>query len=165
MACCPPKPSRRGTCCRLPACPVFQVRQALQNFNLLFDRGVDLILRQQFADRALNTFAAGAVVAPDVDDQRVVTQSAFFQSFDHSQHLSVGMLNKAGVNFHQSTLEGTLCFRDVVPALHGFVTFGELRSCRNDAHFQLTLEGPLAIGVPAVIKLALVLVRPFLAAT
>ena len=43
--------------------------------NLLLDGVGDLVLREQFADAAVLAFGAGAVVAEDIEDDRVVADA------------------------------------------------------------------------------------------
>ena len=50
----------------------------------------------------------------------------------------------------------------LVPVLHVGIVPRQLRVLRDDAQLLLLRERLLAIGVPAVVELALVLVRPFL---
>ena len=47
-----------------------------------------------------STLARGAVVARDVDDQRVVEDFHVFQRIDHTADLVVGVLHVAGVDLH-----------------------------------------------------------------
>ena len=105
-------------------------------------------------------FGAGAVVADDVEDERVLAQAALFQAVHDAADLHVGVFDEAGEEFHATALEGTLVFRDVRPGGHRFIAWGELGAGRDDAHFELTFVDAFAIGVPAVVELAFVFVRP-----
>ena len=75
-ACCPPRPSRRGTCCRSSASRARRGRRARSSASMCCcDRGRDAVLRQQLADRAVLAFGRGAVVAPDVEDRACCRRS------------------------------------------------------------------------------------------
>ena len=49
--------------------------------------GRNAVLRQQLADRAVLTFRRGAVVAPDVEDQRVVAVAELLDFIDEPADL------------------------------------------------------------------------------
>ena len=49
-----------------------QAAELLERVDVLLGGGRNAVLRQQFADRAVLALGRGAVVAPDVEDQRVV---------------------------------------------------------------------------------------------
>ena len=68
----------------------------------------DSVLRQQFADRAVLAFGAGAVVAEDVDDDRVVANAEAVELVDQLAGLHVDVLDEAGEDFHQPALERAL---------------------------------------------------------
>src|SRR5262245_45340333 len=74
----------------------------------------------------------------------------------------VGMLQESGVDLHLSSKHRLHLGIDRVPSRDPFVTLGELAVLRDDAELLLFGEGALAHLVPAVVELALVLVRPFL---
>ncbi len=72
------------------------------------------------------------------------------------------MLAEPGRDLHQAALERLLTLGNVIPGLHAFVPRGELRLLRNPSHRLGPVERPFPIGVPAVVELAGVLVRPLL---
>ena len=129
--------------------------------ELLFDGVGDVVLREQLADRSLLALGGRSVVAPDVEDERVVTQVAIFESLHQAPDLHVGVLDETGEELHAAALEGALVFRDVGPGGHRLIARGEHGTGWDDAHFELALVHALAVGVPAVIELAFVFVRPF----
>ena len=126
------------------------------------DRVRDLVLRQELADAAVLAFGARAVVAEDVEHDRVVADAEAIQFVDHLAGLNVDVLDEAGEDFHQPPLERTLRLRDAVPRGHALGARRELGIGGNPAEFLLALEGALAQRIPAIVELAFVLVGPFL---
>ena len=112
--------------------------------------------------RAVLAFGAGAVVAEDVDDDRVVAEAQLIEFVDQLADLSVDVLDEAGEDLHQAPLERALGLGDAVPRGHGVGARRELRVGRDPAQLLLAREDALAIRVPAVVELALVLVGPLL---
>ncbi len=72
------------------------------------------------------------------------------------------MLDEAGIDLHQPALERALRLGDAAPCRHRFGARREDRVGRDPAELLLPGEHALAVGVPAVVELALVLVGPFL---
>ena len=107
-------------------------------------------------------FHRGAVVAPDVDDQRVVQLAHLLDGVEQAADVPVGVLGEAREHLHLARVELLLGVAQGVPGRVGLRPRRELRVRRHDAEALLALEGPLAVGVPAVVELALVLVRPLL---
>ncbi len=130
--------------------------------HLLLDRVRDVVLCQQLADRPLLPLRRRAVVAEDVEDQRVLPEPPRVDAVDQPPDLGVGMLDEAGEDLHQPLLERPLALRDRVPRRHRRVPRRQLGPRRDHPHLQLPLVGPLAIGIPAAGELALVLLRPLL---
>ena len=124
--------------------------------------GGDAVLRQQFADGAALALRRGAVVAPDVEDQRVVAIAEPVDLVDDPADLNIHVLGEARRHFHQAALEGLLVLGDAVPGRHRLVPRGELGVGGDPAFLLGALEDALAIGVPAVVELALILVGPLL---
>ena len=92
---------------------------------------------------------------------RVVANAAILKGVDQLADLGVGVLEEAGVDFHQAGLEGAFLLRQILPRRHPFRTRGTRRVGRNPADLLLPLEDPLLVGVPAIVELALVFVGPF----
>ena len=107
-------------------------------------------------------FGAGAVVAPDVEDDRVVAEAELLQPVHQLADLGVGVLDEPGEDLHQPPLErpfrSGMLSQEAIDRRRGvsFVSGG------NPAEFLLPLEDALAVLVPAVVELALVLVGPLL---
>ena len=139
-----------------------QAAQGVERRDVLLGRGGYAVLRQQLADRAVLALRRGAVVAPDVEDQRVLAVAERLDLVDQPADLHVDMLGEAGGHFHQAALEGLLILRDAVPGGHGRMARRQLGVGGNPALRLGAVEDPLAVGVPAVVELALILVGPFL---
>jgi hypothetical protein len=76
--------------------------------------------------------------------------------------LNVNVLGESGADFHEAALEGLLALGDAVPVGHGFMARSELGVRRYPAELFGAVDGALAVGVPAVVEFALVLVGPLL---
>ncbi len=79
---------------------------------------------------------------------------------DEPADLDVDVFGKAGGDLHQAALERLLVFGDAVPGGQCRVARGEFRVLRDPALLLGALEDTLAVGVPAVIELALRICRP-----
>ena len=134
--------------------------EPLERGQLFVDRDGNVVLRQQFTDAAFLALGARAVVAEDVEDDRVLGLGQSVQLVEDPVDLDVDVLDEAGEDFHQASLEGSLRFGDVIPGLHGVGPRRELGVVGDPAAFLLTGEDALAVGVPAVVELSRVLVRP-----
>ena len=126
------------------------------------DRRRDAVLGQQLADRAVLAFAGRAVVTPDIEDQGVVAVPQPLHLVDQPANLHVDVLGISGRDLHQPALERLLVLGDVVPCGQVRVTRRQLAVFGDPAHLLGPGVDPLAVGVPAVVELAGVLVRPLL---
>ena len=79
---------------------------------MLFGGRWNAILRKELADRAVLAFGRGTVVAPDVEDQRVLAIAESVDLVDDSADLCVHMLREAGKHLHQAALERPLVLGD-----------------------------------------------------
>ena len=135
----------------------------LQRLDVLRDLGRNAVLRELLGDGAVQAFRRGAVVAPDVKDQRVVEFALPLDLGDHPAGVVVGMLGEPGEDFHQPALERLFILGDRVPRRHRWPAaastgrLAESSPCSSGA-----LEDTLAVLVPAVIELAFILVGPLL---
>ena len=140
-----------------------QAAQLVECRDLLLDGVGDAVLRQQLADGAVLAFGAGAVVAEDVDHDRVVAYPEAIELVDQLAGLRVHVLDEARVDFHQPELERPLGLRNAGPRRHVRRARRELRIGRNPAELLLAREHALAVGIPTGVELALVLAGPLLA--
>ena len=116
-------------------------------------------LVERTRDGALHT---GAVVTPDVDDERVVEVAHLVDRVEQATDVPVGVLGIAGEDLHLAGVQLLLRGAERVPGGEEVGALGQFGIGRNDAELLLSLERLLAIDVPAVVELALVLVGPFL---
>ena len=85
-----------------------------------------------------------------------------FRKFEQAAIVVVGVGQESREHLHHAGIQFLLVGRERVPILHVGIVAREFGVLRNDAQFLLTLKRLLAIGIPAIVELALVLVRPFL---
>ena len=155
-----PRPAGVVHVVHLRAAECVEPAELVHHLDLLFDGVRNLILREQFADAAVLAFGARAVVAPDVDDQRVVADAEPVEFVDHAARLHVDVLDETREHFHQAPLKRPLRFRNAVPRRHRIGARRELRILGNPAEFLLPLERAFAQRIPAVVELAFILVGP-----
>ena len=121
----------------------------------------DAVLHGELVERAgEGPFHAGAVVAPDPDDQGVVELAELLDRVDDAADVVVRVLGEPGIDLHLTGVEGPQRVRNVVPCWEGVVTGRELGVLRDHAEFLLAGERLLPQPVPALIELPLVLVCP-----
>ena len=85
------------------------------------------------------------------------------EKVEQAADVVVGVLQEPGKDLHHAGVELLLLGRERVPLGHVGVVAGEFGVRRDDAQLFLAGKGLLAIGLPAIVELALVLVGPFLA--
>ncbi len=101
-------------------------------------------------------------VVGDDHDQRVVQLADRLEEVQQAPDLVIGVLEEAGEDLHHAGVEPAFVVGELVPLLHVGVVSRQHRVLGDDAQFLLPREHLLAVGVPAVVELALVLVGPFL---
>ena len=114
-------------------------------------------LVERAGDRALH---AGAVVAPDVEDERVAQVAQVFDGIQQPAHVPVGVLAVSGEDLHLAGVELLLAIGQRVPGREQVGPAGQLGVRGDDPELLLPLEGLLPQGVPAAVEPAPVLVRP-----
>ena len=112
------------------------------------------------ADEA--AFGAGAVVASDVDEQRVVQLADVGERLPEPPDLGIGLLEEASEHFGLAREQTALIGWQRVPGGQVFRPLAQLRVGRDDAQLLLALERFNSHLVPALVELALVLVGPLL---
>ena len=103
-------------------------------------------------------FGAGAVVAGDVEDQRVVELTHVLDRLDDPARLVVGHVEVGGEDLGLAGEELLLLGREILPILDVGGLLRQLGVRRDDAELLLLLEDPLADHVPALVEAALLLV-------
>ena len=123
----------------------------------------DAVLHRQLVERAGDgPLHAGAVVAPDPDDQRVVELAQVLDRIDHTPDVVVRVLGIPRIDLHLAGVERLQVVGHVVPGRERLVARGQLGVRGNDPELLLAGEGLLAQPVPSLVELALVPVRPLL---
>ena len=107
-------------------------------------------------------FGRRAVVADDQVDQRVVEDVHVLERIDQPADVMVGVLHERGVDLHLALEHRLELGIHVIPGRDLLVARRQLGVGGDDAQFLLSLEGDLALLVPAVGELALVLLDPLL---
>ena len=109
-----------------------------------------------------HALAARAVVAADVDDQRVVHLAHLLERLKDPAGVVIGLGKIAGVDLHHVGIELLLLGIERIPRRNPPASVGEPRVRRHDAEFLLSRQGFLAHLVPALVELTLVFRNPFL---
>ena len=134
------------------------------DLHLLRDRDIEnAVVGGHLVRRADGgAFGAGAVVAADVDDQRVVELAHVLDGLDHPADLMVGVGNVGGEHLRLPREQLLLVGGQRVPLRQVVGPGRELRVRRDHAEPLLVGEDLLAQFVPAHVELALELVDPLL---
>ena len=141
--------------------PGAQAAVVLDQRELLGGGERDAVLHRELVERAgEGAFHAGAVVAPDVDDQGVVEFAHLLDRVEQAPDVPVGVLLEAGVDLHLPGVELLLLRGQRVPGRERGRPRGELGVARDHAEPLLPGEGLLTVGVPAVVEPAPVLIAP-----
>ena len=133
-------------------------------FELLFDRDVQYpVIGRVLVGRAdQSAFGTGAVVAVDINDQRIVEFALILYFLDHPADLVVGIGRVAGEHLRLPGEELFLVVRKRIPFRQDIRPFGELRIRGDNPQPLLVGENLFAHDVPAHVELALELVDPLL---
>ena len=105
---------------------------------------------------------ARAVVAPDVEDKRVVQVAGLLDGVEESAYVPVRVLGVAGEDLHLSRVELLCVIGERVPGGEEVGTFGQLGVLGHQSEPLLTRQSLPAVGVPALVERALVPVGPLL---
>ena len=144
------------------AAPGLNAAVALGQLELHLIGQRDAVLHRHLVERAGDrALHAGAVVTPDPDDQRVVQLAKLGDRVDDPADVVVGVLRVPGVDLHLARVVGLQLVRDLVPGGERLVPRRQLRVRWDHTQFLLPGEDLLAKMVPALVELALVLIRPF----
>ena len=145
------------------AAQLLHAAELLDDLHLLVGVEHDAVEERRLVERAgEGALHAGAVVAPDVDDERVVELAHLLDGVEQAADVPVGVLGEAGEDLHLARVQLLLRVAEGVPGGEEVGALGQLGVRRYDAELLLALERLLAVGVPAVVELALVLVGPLL---
>jgi hypothetical protein len=160
-------PAAEGRVAREGPAPgiVIEGRRASELVDLLqvfLERVGDVVEELVLVDRSGRPAFRACAVVGDEHDQRVVPFADRLEEIEEPAIVMVGMGQETGEHLHHAGIKLLLAGRERVPVLDVGIVAGELGVLGNDAQLLLALEDPLAIGIPAIVELALVFVRPFL---
>ena len=117
----------------------------------------------QFVEAAVEgPLGRGAIVAENVVDQRVADKVEVRDRVDEPANLVIRLLQEARVELHLAGEHRLEVVGHLIPARDLVVPLGQFGVLRNHAQLLLLLECLLPQRIPAVVELALVLVRPHL---
>ena len=121
---------------------------------MIRDRNVDALNRRHFVGGADGgAFGAGAIVAADIDDQRVVELAHVFDGLDDPADFMVGVGQVGGVDVRLADEQFLLVGVQRVPFLEKVLgPRRQLGVVRNDAELFLVGEDLLAERVPALVE-------------
>ena len=153
-----PRPCHRHVRVGLVRAPIFVMQHLLG-----FGQSQNAVVGGHLVERALQrAFGAGAVVAADVDDQRVVELAHVLDRLDDAANLIVGIGGVAGKVLRLAGIEFLLDQGKRVPLRQVIRPGGELGVRRDHAEPLLVGEDLLAQLFPAHVELAFELVAPLL---
>ena len=141
--------------------PALDAAVLLDQLQLLLGVELDAVEEGHLVERAgERPFHAGAVVAPDVQDERVVEVTHLLDRVEQAADVPVGVLGEAREDLHLARVQLLLGVVERVPGRKQLRPLSEYRVLRDDPELLLTLERLLAVRVPAAVELALVPVGP-----
>ena len=121
--------------------------------HVLFDRRVDAIRNGELVVQAVQrAFGARAVVAADVDDQRIVELAGVLDRLDHAADLVVGIGEIRRIDIGLADVELLRLGRERVPLRQVLRPGRELGVLRDHAELLLVGEDRLTQLVPAVVE-------------
>ena len=155
-----PGPGRRVVRRECVGAPRVEAAVLLDQGELLLRRQRDPVLHRQLVERAgERALHAGAVVAEDVEDERVLELAHLLDRVEQPPDVPVGVLLEAGVDLHLPRVQLLLVLRERVPGREALRSGRQLGVGRDHAQLLLPLERLLAEHVPALVELAPVLAR------
>ena len=147
-------PGGRIAAVRLRAAEVVDV------LRQVFERLRDAVVVAQLVHGAVQAaLGRRAVVAGDVDDERVVELARLLDGLDDAADLVVGVLDRAAEDFHPAGADLLVGVAELVPRRQGRGPRRELGAGRDDPQLLLPRQDALAELVVAVVELAPVFAR------
>ena len=141
----------------------FDAAVLLDQLQLVLSVEIDTVEEGHLVERAGDgPLHAGAVVAPDIEDKRVVEVTHLPYGVEQSTNVPIGVLLEACVDLHLPDIELLLGIVERIPGREEIRSLGENRILWDNTKLLLTLECLLTVCVPATIERTLVLVGPLL---
>jgi hypothetical protein len=107
-------------------------------------------------------FGRWAVVAGDVDNERVVEFSGIFDGLNDTTDLVVGVLDGSSKDLHPACTDLLVQVRKRVPRRQARGPRRHSRAGRDDSQLELSRKNPFPELVVAVVELAAILLDEFL---
>ena len=127
--------------------------QDIVEFQLDLDGNIDALNRGHVERRAeRGAFGARAVVAADIDDERVVELAQVVDGLDHPADFVVGVGHIGGEDIRLADEQLLLIGIEAIPLRQAVRPGRELGVCRDHAELLLVGEDRLAQGVPAFVE-------------
>ena len=121
----------------------------------LVERFRDAVEVAQLVQGAVQaTLGRGAVVAGDVDDQRVLEIARLLDGLDDAAGLVIGVLERAAEDLHPAGADLLVGVAQFLPRRDARGAWRELGVGRDDPEFLLACQGALTEPVIAVVELA-----------
>ena len=136
--------------------------QFVQHRQVILHRAGQVVVPQVDVDHPVGPALGAGPVVGHGDDQRVVEGVDALEEVEQAPDVVVGVLQKTGVHLHHARIDLALVRRALAPGFDIGIVARQLGVGGNDTQFLLAGKDLLAIGIPAVIELALVFVGPFL---
>ena len=144
---------------RVIAAPGLNAAVLIDQLELLLGLDVDAVEERHLVERARRRpLQAGAVIAPDVEDQRVVELTHRFDLVEQPADVPVSVVHEARVDLHLPGVELLRGVVERVPSVEEIRPLRQHRILRDHTELLLPLEHLLAQRVPALVELALVLI-------
>ena len=156
-------PRPRGGIMRIHAwaAPFVEAAVLFDRLQLLIGGERDAVLGRNFVERAgFCPLHARAVIAPYIDDERVICDAHVLDGLDDAAYGIIRVLLIPGIHFHLVGVQLLGRGRDRVPSRKRRGARSEFRIRRNHTKFFLAGKGLFAQLVPALVELALVFVAP-----
>ena len=142
---------------------IFRAAEFVDRRQILLQIVGHVVEELVLVDRPVRSAFGTRAVVGNEHDQRIVEFAHLFEEIDQPPDVMIHVLAEAREHFHHARIEFALVRRQLGPFLNVGVVARELRVLGHDAELFLPREHLLAIDVPALVELALVFVRPFLA--
>ena len=128
----------------------------------LLERLLRVVEELRLVRRARRPALGARAVVGDDHDEGVVELAELAQEVEQTAQVMVGVGEEAGEHLHHPAAQPAGVRGEELPLGHVGVVPGQLRIGGDDAELLLSREGPLPVGLPAVVEHAGVPVRPFL---
>src|SRR5262249_10414246 len=143
--------------------PLIQAAVSFDRLQLLVSRERNSVQSRQFVKcPALRPFHARPVITIDINDQRIVAEAHVLNRLHDASDSVVCVFLITGIHLHLMRIQFLYVRRYAVPGWERWIAGRKFGGGWNHTELLLPRKRLLAQLVPALIKLALVFVAPFL---